>query len=206
MYPTDPHTVRQLRQADHIVAAERRRFARWDERQPVTARVKAAWASVRKPLVLDPKHALFAGLSRRSLRSLGERFEYVNLAAGESPIQQGDSGSTFTVVLDGSIGVTIDELPVAVFDTGSHFGALPLLDGGPDHFAVATFRALEPTHVAVARSDVFDEIIEQHPLIGLRVRWVAARRRAYLQGHADAKAMYADRITQPFPVHVPETV
>ena len=108
-------------------------------------------------------------------------------------------------VLDG-IGVTIDELPVAVFDTGSHFGALPLLDGGPDRFAVATFSALEPTFVAVAKPGTFDEIVKQYPLIGVRVRWVAARRRAYLQGHADAKAMYADRITQPFPVHVPETV
>lgn len=206
MQPINPYTHQLLRQADAIVAEERSRFTLWSERRTVTERLRAFLTRVRPPLALDPNHALFAGLSRRKLRRLAERFEYVDVAAGDSPIRQGQSGSTFMVVLDGRIGVTLDDLPVAVFDTGSHFGALPLLDGGPDRFAVATFDALEPTRLAVAQPDVFEEIIDRFPVIDLRVRWVAARRRAYLRGHADAKAMYADRIAQPFPVHVAETV
>lgn len=201
MYATDPHSVRQIRRADAIVRAERNRFARWGHPPSITQQVKAVWERFLAPTELDPQLELFRGLDRRSLRRLAERFTVTDLASGESPMRQGEPNPKFVVVLDGQIGVTLDELPVAIFDTGSHFGALPLLDGGPDRFAVATFRALEPTRVAIAEPEDFDQIMKQFPAVALRVRWVTVRRRAYLQGHADAKAMYAARTVQPFPVH-----
>ena len=206
MYATDPHSVRQIRRADAIVTAERNRFVQWGYPESITQQLKAAWAKLRTPTVLDADHELFRGLDRRSLQRLAERFTIAELAPGESPMRQGEPNDKFVVVLDGQIGVTLDDLPVAIFDTGSHFGALPLLDGGPDRFAVATFSALEPTRVAIAEPDDFAHIMKRFPSIALRVRWVTVRRRAYLQGHADAKAMYADRVAQPFPVHAGVTV
>ena len=54
----------------------------------------------------------------------------------------------------------------------------------------------------VAGATQFTDMMRGHPLIADRVRRMAERRRAYLRGHADAKAMFADQAAHPFPVHV----
>ena len=106
------------------------------------------------------------------------------------------------MILEGRIGVTLDGLPLAVLDAGSQIGALPLLDGGPGRFRRASSDVLEPSRVAIADRIQFQQILKQHPLVGHRIRQVAETRRAYFEGHADAKAIAADLAEHPFPVHL----
>lgn len=213
MYANDPHSVRRLRQAELFVADERRRHPRdtvpsrvRDVASVVMSGIRSARWLRRGPAVIDGSNELFAGLDARSLRHIEGHFRFVDLAEGDSPVRQGEPAAEFLVVLAGSLGVTLDTVPIAILDAGSHFGAVALLDRDrePDHspLAVASLSAFEPTRVAIAGADEFAAIIEQHPLVAQRIRTVVGRRRAYLRGHADAKAMYADRVADPFPVRV----
>ncbi len=206
MYATDPTSVRQIRQGDLIEAGEHHRAHRWDPARARRRRLPTLWRRTPKPTVLDGSLELFAGLDRRTLDKLSRRFLIVDLAEGESLGRQGETVSEFTIVLDGRIGVTLDGVPLAIFDRGSQFGALPLLDGGPGRFRHASFDVLEPTRVAIADRVQFFEILHRHSLVGQRIRRVAEQRRAYLRDHADAKALAADLDAEPFPVHIPQTV
>ncbi len=60
-----------------------------------------------------------------------------------------------------------------------------------------------PAPIAVADRDQFFEILKNFPTVGQRILQIAEIRRAYLRGHADARALAADRETSPFPVHLP---
>jgi CRP-like cAMP-binding protein len=203
MFTSDPVSVHQLRRADHIEAEQDRRSHRVGHEVPRGKRHSVSpWSRMTKPTELDGSLELFVGLNRRSLKQLARHFVFVELAPGEVLGRQGETASEFVVVLEGQIGVTLDGLPLAVLDQGSQFGALPLIDGGPGRFRRASFDVLEPSRLAVADRLQFVQILKQHPLVGHRIRQIAEQRRAYLQGHADATALHADRERDPFPVHL----
>lgn len=198
----DPRTVQQLRTA-RLIEAEEYRLA--NQANPRVAGVgrppRRRWWRPEEP-VLSADLELFEGLDRRTRARLAQHFLLVDLAAGESLARQGETASEFVVVLDGRVGVTIDGLPIAVFDEGSHFGAIPLIDGGAGRFARASFDVLEPTRVAIADRIQFFTVMERFPVVADRITRIAERRRAYLAGHADAKALAADRDRHPYPVHM----
>lgn len=198
-----PVTVRQLRQA-RLLEADQSRFpvigdhAAWPRRR--RRRRFGRRSTSANPL--DRSLELFAGLDRRALDRLARHFEVIDLAPGASLGRQGEPASMFVVVLTGRIGVTLDGLPLTVLDAGAQFGALPLLDGGPGRFSRASFDVLEPSRVAIANRRGFFEIVDRFPAVRRRIVRIADIRRAYLEGHADASALAADRATNPFPVHL----
>ena len=137
---------------------------------------------------------------------MARHFSIVDVADGAALARQGDPATDFVVVLDGRIGVSIDGFPIAVLDAGSQFGALPMLDGAPGRFSRASYNVLEPSRIAVADRRHFFEILKNFPVVGQRILQIAEIRRAYLQGHADGRALEADRETSPFPVHLVDRV
>ncbi len=211
MFPTDPSSVHQLRHAD-LLAADQYRLGHQSDRSPERERPRFVSMVVRRmsraPHVggapeLDGALELFVGLDRQNLERLARHFAFVDANVGASLARQGEPASEFVVVLSGRIGVSLDGWPLAVFDAGAQFGALPMIDGAPGRFSRASFDVLEPSTIAVADRDQFFEILKNFPVVGQRILQIAEIRRAYLQGHADARALAADRETAPFPVHLP---
>ena len=211
MFPTDPSSVHQLRHADLLTADQYRRCHQSD-RSPERERPRFVSMIVRRLSRVPDLHGapgldgtleLFVGLDRRSLERLARHFSFAEVSDGASLARQGDPTSEFVVVLSGRIGVSLDGSPLAVFDRGAQFGALPLLDGDPGRFSRASFDVLEPSTVAIADRDHFFEILKNFPIVGRRILRIAEIHRAYLRGHADARALAADRQSSPFPVHLP---
>lgn len=208
MYPTDPTSVQQLRSAQLLEAEQYRMSHRPDIRSAFgTASVMSRIRRVAtRPADLDGSLELFVGLDKRTLHRLTRYFSIVDVADGEALARQGDPATEFVVVLSGRIGVSLDGLAIAIFDAGSNFGALPMLDGAPGRFSRASFNVLEPSRLAIADRNQFFEILKNFPVVGQRIVQIAEIRRAYLQGHADARALAADRDTSPFPVHLLDRV
>jgi hypothetical protein len=208
MYPTDPSSVQQLRFAQLLEAEQYRMSHRPDVRSAfgtasVMTRIRRLTS---RPEDLDGSLELFRGLDQRTLHRLTHHFSIVDVSDGASLARQGDPTTEFVVVLAGRIGVSLDGLPIAVFDAGSQFGALPMLDGAPGRFSRASFNVLEPSRIAIADRDQFFEILKNYPIVGKRIVQIAEIHRAYLRGHADALALAADRETSPFPVHLLDNV
>ncbi|HSM67309.1 MAG TPA: cyclic nucleotide-binding domain-containing protein [Ilumatobacteraceae bacterium] len=205
MYPTDPISVQQLRRAD-LIAAEQDRLRHRPDLRPSAAqrRLPRGSSRSRRLPALDESLELFVDLNRRERDRLARHFTIIDVAEGDSLARQGEPTTQFVVVLSGRIGVTLDGLALAVLDPGAHFGALPLLDGGPGRFSRASFSVLEPSRVAVADRHQFFKIMDAFPLVGSRIVQLAEIRRAYLRGHADATAIAADRDVDPFPIHLVE--
>lgn len=199
----DPATARLLRDTRVLEAQQRRRSRPVRRDRGTLGDVLPGWHRTETPLAAT--HELFAGMDRRALRRLARRFLIVDVDPGDSLGRQGETASEFVVVLAGRIGVSLDGLPIAVFDEGSHFGALPLIDGGPDRFQRASFDVLEHSRVAIADRIQFEAIMESFPIVADRITRIADVRRAYLAGDADAKALALDRDAHPFPVHLART-
>lgn len=191
MLPTDPFSARQLRNADLLVAAEARDRhqgpVRRGSRSPAR-RVQAALDAAlhrrlptRHPAVgpFSASHDLFRGLGRSQLATLADYLEVRECRIGESVGRQDEPATQFVIVLDGQIGVTIDGVPTAVLDGGSHFGAVPLLDGGTALHR-ASFDVLVPTSIAVADPRQFRSILDDFPTIAIGVYAMTRVRRDYL--------------------------
>lgn len=206
MFPTDPVSVCQLRHADLMVAEQYRRRHQSDPRLSSTEHRTLPWPArrSRRVPVLDGSLELFVDLDRRQLDRLAKHFAIVDVTEDDSLARQGEPATEFVVVLSGRIGVSLDGFALAILDRGAHFGALPLLDGGPGRFSRASFYVLEPSRIAVAHRHEFFKIMDGFPLVGRRIVQLAEIRRAYLRGHADATALAADRTAHPFPVHLVE--
>lgn len=212
MFPTDPVSVQQLRRGDLIAAA---RFRNPLESRHPTGRPRSATRMLRSigrlvpvapwrrsaVISINAEHELFAGLGRRELAQLTRLFTLVDVDPGQSLGHQGEPRSEFVVVLEGRIGISIDGLPYAVFDAGSHFGALPMIDDGPDVYRRASWSVLEHSRIAIADRPAFVEILEQHPVVRQRIMAIADVRRAYFAGRADGKVMTVENATERFPVH-----
>jgi CRP-like cAMP-binding protein len=155
---------------------------------------------------LDGSLELFVDLNRRELVRLAKHFAIVDVTDHDSLARQGEPTSEFVVVIQGSIGVSLDGLPLAILDPGAQFGALPLLDGASGRFSRATFDVMEPSRIAIAHRHEFFKIMDDFPIVGRRIVQLAEVNRAYLRGHADATALMADRAVHPFPVHLVDQV
>ena len=206
MFPTDPVSVRLIRSAQLFDAEQYRIRHRTDDRSAMPSRWSKILHPRSKPAGIDGSLELFVGLDQRALRRLTNYFSIVDVSDGAALARQGDPTSEFVVVLAGQIAVSLDGLPLAVFDAGAQFGALPMLDGAPGRFSRASFDVLEPSRVAIADRDQFFEILKRFPVVGRRILQIAEIHRAYLRGHADARALAADREESPFPVHLLDRV
>jgi hypothetical protein len=149
---------------------------------------------------------LFRGLAREQLASLSELLEVRYCATGELLGRQNERAQHFVIILDARIGVTIDGVPATVLDHGSHFGALPLLDGeGALHRA--SFDCLAPGLIAVADPRQFRAILDGFPTVAIGVYAMTRRRREYLALLHDCETNRALRDSTKalleYPAHLP---
>ena len=94
--------------------------------------------------------------------------------AGQVIVREGDPGSEFYVVVEGTTRVTADGQDVADIGPGSFFGEMALLDGGD---RVASVTAITDVVVLMLHRDEFNEMLAlAMPTIAPRLLAVVGRR------------------------------
>ena len=118
---------------------------------------------------------LFKGIDRAGLVGLADKATAVDFPTGHVIARQGEIGTGFFVVIDGSVRVVRDGNVVAHLGPGEFFGELSVLDRMPRNASViadASTRCL-----AIASWD-FERVLLDQPALTLSIlRGVAARLR-----------------------------
>jgi CRP/FNR family cyclic AMP-dependent transcriptional regulator len=113
---------------------------------------------------------LFAGLSQKQLGKLLVKLFEKEYSVGETVFLQGDPGKALFIVLSGKILImrsrNAAEEQVAALDRGSYFGELALIDDQPRS---ASARAGEPSVLLILYKSDFDDLIEGHRAIAIKV-------------------------------------
>ncbi len=131
------------------------------------------WATDREQvrrLQLLEKVPLFAGLSRRHLGKLLVKLFEKEYDPGETIFLEGEPGKALFIVLDGKVSISRandgGDQRLATLAAGAHFGELALIDDLPRS---ATARADEHSALLILYKSHFDELIEGHSTIAIRV-------------------------------------
>ncbi len=211
---TDPTSARIVHNARLVEAKQARtphKRQPTDPQQPSAGRrflSHVSWFHRRGGASTSPlsdSHELFVGHDQDQLTRLGRLFTVTDVPAGRTLGQQGHIAREFVTILHGEVGITIDGIPHAVLDDGSHFGAVPLLADALGATHSASFTVLGPTRIAVANAAEFHSMLSDFPLIAQRVQAMTDVRRAYLAGLAQVNAAEQtvpfDPAIDEYPVH-----
>jgi CRP-like cAMP-binding protein len=118
---------------------------------------------------------LFHGIDGHGLEMLAGKATTVEFPSGHVIARQGEIGTGFFVVVDGSVRVVRDGDVVAKLGPGDFFGELSILDRMPRNASVVAEGAT--TCLALASWD-FDAVLLEQPALTLAIlRGVAARLR-----------------------------
>src|SRR5205823_11940277 len=93
--------------------------------------------------------------SRKDLRKVAKMSEDRRVAAGTTIVNEGENGTEFFVILDGTVSVSRESRQIATLGPGSAFGELALLVDAPRNATV------------VADTDVGLVVVGQHEFEGL---------------------------------------
>ncbi len=74
---------------------------------------------------------LFSPFSKRDLQKIARASDEITVEAGRVIVEEGSTGHECYVILEGTATVRRRGRRVATLETGSQFGELALLDGGP---------------------------------------------------------------------------
>ncbi len=108
---------------------------------------------------------LFSGRSRKDLAYFASRVDEVRVTAGTTLTRQGRANDTFYLLLEGEVGVTVDQRPVETLRGGDVFGEISMLERVP---ATATAVTLTPSRMLVMSHRQFHDAIFGDP--GLRAQ------------------------------------
>ena len=121
-------------------------------------------------LQLLEKVPLFIGLSQRQLGKLLVKLFEKEYPADETIFMQGDPGKALFIVLSGQILISRAghgaEEQLATLTPGGYFGELALIDDQPRS---ASARASEPSALLILYKSDFDDLIEGHRTIAIKV-------------------------------------
>jgi CRP/FNR family cyclic AMP-dependent transcriptional regulator len=118
---------------------------------------------------------LFAGLSRRQLRAIGDKAKVVRHSSGYRLIAEGTTGDAAYVVLEGTVRVVRSSTGRAIkrLGPGGIVGELALIDGRPRSANVIT---VSPVVLLRLSRTAFLQVVRKQPDIALRVMEVLASR------------------------------
>jgi CRP/FNR family transcriptional regulator, cyclic AMP receptor protein len=118
---------------------------------------------------------LFRGVGAEGIAALSSRATEVDFPPGHVIARQGEIGTGFFVVVEGSVRVVRDGMLLATLGPGEFFGELSVLDGRPRNAMVAAETAT--TCLAIASWD-FEAVLLANPALTLAIlRGVASRLR-----------------------------
>ena len=118
---------------------------------------------------------LFTGVGPIHLAMLADRAVEVDYPADRVIARQGEIGTGFFVVVEGSVRVVRDGEELAVLGPGEFFGELSVLDGKP---RVAQVVSIVQTRCLALATWDFEEAVLANPALGLAIlRGLAERLR-----------------------------
>jgi CRP-like cAMP-binding protein len=125
---------------------------------------------------------LFALATDRELRRVAAQAEKVVAVGGSTLMKEGEPGSQFFVVLDGSVRLSRNGRTIANLGPGRSFGELSLLTTAPRN---ATATVVDDTELVSFSRKAFGKLIDDGPLFARRLMQAMAGR---LREH-DAKSI-----------------
>jgi CRP-like cAMP-binding protein len=118
---------------------------------------------------------LFAPCSKRELAAIAAIADELDVREGKELIREGDRGSEFFVLLDGTVEVRKGGRKLRTMGPGESFGEIALIAKTP---RTATVVAKTPLRVLVITDRAFKSLLEQMPQIQLKVLQALAERLA----------------------------
>jgi CRP-like cAMP-binding protein len=116
---------------------------------------------------------LFRGLDADGLAAVSAAAIEVEFPAGRVIARQGEVGTGFFLIADGTAQVIRDGTVLAILGPGEFFGELSVLDGGP---RVAQVVATSPSRCLALASWDFERVLREEPGVALAVLRVVAGR------------------------------
>jgi CRP/FNR family cyclic AMP-dependent transcriptional regulator len=123
---------------------------------------------------------LFAGLSKKELRTIAHLATYLEEPEGTILTAEGESGNEFIIVLDGEVEVRQGGEVIATRGAGDYFGEIALLDHRP---RTATIIAKTPVEIEVIGRQEFTGMLAEVPELAGKIMATMAQRLADLDGH-----------------------
>ena len=120
--------------------------------------------------------ALFSPCAKHELKRIATLVDEIEAPRGKTLAREGDTGTEFFVVVEGTATARRNGRKVTTIGPGSFFGELALLDQGP---RAATVTADTDMHLLVLTSRAFSTLLEKTPSVSRRIlRGMAERLRA----------------------------
>jgi CRP/FNR family cyclic AMP-dependent transcriptional regulator len=116
---------------------------------------------------------IFADLSRKQLERVGRWADEIDLPVGYHLLDQGSFPHEVFVILDGTVDVTKDGVPLATLGRGEILGEIAILGG---ERRTATVVAATPVRAAVMMRREFDEMRAEMPAVAQRIERIARER------------------------------
>jgi CRP/FNR family cyclic AMP-dependent transcriptional regulator len=102
----------------------------------------------------------FSACSRKDLRKVAKRSENRRVAAGTTIVNEGENGTEFFVILDGTARVSRQSRQIATLGPGSGFGELALLVDAPRNATVVADTDME---LVVVGQRQFARLLDEVP-------------------------------------------
>ncbi len=127
--------------------------------------VPVAWRTVDLAAALAGA-PLFDGCAEREVASALTEFDDVRFPSGRRIVIEGPRGSDFFVVVTGTAAVLVDGWRVATLGPGDFFGEIAILGDG---VRSASVRAEAPLHCLVLPNGKLEQLILDHPQVGINL-------------------------------------
>ena len=127
----------------------------------------------RPPIDVLHNVPLFAGLDRSDLERLAARFQERSFSEGSTIMEEGATGTSFFVVLDGNADVTVGGERKATLGPGDHFGEMAVVDDG---VRSASVTAATDVRTAFLTPWEFRPFVEENPKVAWSLLQSLSRR------------------------------
>jgi CRP/FNR family transcriptional regulator, cyclic AMP receptor protein len=116
---------------------------------------------------------IFADLTETELRDVAAELDERSFPEGGWVLRQGETGTGLFIVVDGEVGVVIDDEERATLATGSFFGEVSVLLGEP---VTADIVVRKPLRCLVIPPQRAEEFLLAYPRVMYRMFQIEARR------------------------------
>jgi CRP-like cAMP-binding protein len=131
-------------------------------------------AGMDEKLALLRSVPLFGDLDQRSLEAIGVLAHELQLPAGHVLMREGEPGTTFYVIAEGTLRVERSGATVRSMTAGGFLGEIALLEHGP---RTATATCVTDGRLLVIEHHEFDRLMQAFPHLHRRIEAAIARRR-----------------------------
>jgi CRP/FNR family transcriptional regulator, cyclic AMP receptor protein len=116
--------------------------------------------------------AVFHYLDKGEVEELVPYLEYRKYQEGEVLFEEGEPGEFICFISSGKMEIKKEtdfkgkQVILALLSKGSFVGELSIIDGKPRS---ATVVSLEPSETLILHGDKFEELVNEHPRIGVKI-------------------------------------